>query len=305
MDAAGQKAEPQVRAVGSAAGLRIVPSGDAIGAEILGADLSRPLDAASFDLIEGALHQYGVVVLRGQSIDVPQQKAFSLLWGDELDVHPVRQFAMPGHPEILILSNIVKENGEPAGAADAAQYWHTDLQYMSHPSRVSILYGVEIPHDDAGRPLGETEFSSTAAAYDALPGRLRKRLEGLRAAHLAQKPKSRTHFTKALDAETLSRLKETEHPLVRTHPYTGRKCIYVSPGFTTRIVGLPASESDALLQELFDFILQPRFMYIHRWAKGDVLVWDNCSTVHQGVGNYRLPQRRLMYRTIVKGTEPF
>jgi taurine dioxygenase len=305
MATAGQSTKPEVRAVGGTAAIRVVPSGDAIGAEILGADISRPLDAGAFDLIEGALHQYGVVVLRAQSIDVPQQKAFSLLWGEELDIHPVRQFAMPGHPEILILSNIVKENGEPAGAADAAQYWHTDLAYMARPSRVSILYAIEVPHDDSGRPLGETEFASTAAAYDALPERLRRRLQGLRAAHLAQKPKSRTHFTKPLDAETQARLKETVHPLVRTHPYTGRKCIYVSPGFTTHVVGLPAAESDALLQELFEFILQPRFMYVHRWAAGDVLVWDNCSTVHQGVGNYRLPQRRMMYRTIVKGTEPF
>jgi taurine dioxygenase len=285
--------------------LQAVSSGDAIGAEVRGADLSRPMDAASFDVIEGALHQYGVVVLRGQSIDVPQQKAFSLLWGEELDIHPVRKFAMPGHPEILILSNIINENGEPAGAADAAQYWHTDLSYMTHPSRVSILYGVEIPQDDAGRPLGETEFASSAAAHDALPQRLRQRLQSLRAAHLAQKPKSRSHFVKPLDAETQARLKEVVHPVVRTHPYTGRKCIYVNPGFTTHIVGMPAAESDALLQELFDFILQPRFRYVHRWAAGDVLIWDNCSTIHQGVGNYRLPQRRLMYRTIVKGSAPY
>lgn len=285
--------------------ITVVPSGEVIGAEVRGVDLSRPLSRDQFAKVEAALHEHSVIALRRQNIDIKQQKAFSILWGDALDVHPVRTFSMPGHPEILVLSNIIDDQGNPVGAAEAAQYWHTDLAYMKEPSRVSILYGVEIPMDDSGRPLGETEFASTTLAYDALPLELKSRLQGLKAAHLAQKPKTRSHFVKPLDAETQARLQEVVHPVVRTHPYTGRKCVYVSPGFTTHIVGLAAGESERLLQQLFDFITQPRFMYVHRWAAGDVLVWDNCSTIHQGVGNYRLPQRRLMYRTIVKGTAPF
>ena len=284
--------------------ITVIPSGAAVGAEIRGVDLSRPVGPDTFAQIEAALHEHGAVWFRDQKLDDAQQKAFSLLWGDELDIHPLRKFAKPGYPEVFVLSNILDVSGNPVGAVDAAQYWHSDLSYSTHPSRVSILQAIEIPMQD-GMPLGETEFASTAAAWDALPADMQHRLLGLKAAHLAQKPKSGGHFVKPLDSDTQSRLQEVVHPLVRTHPFTGRKCLYVNHGFTTHIVGLPPAESDRLLQELFDFIVQPRFMFVHRWAVGNVLVWDNCSTIHQGVGNYKLPQRRLIYRTIVKGGVPF
>lgn len=277
-----------------------------VGAEVVGVDLSQPLDAARFKVIEDALQRYGVLWLRGQNWDDAQQKRFSHLWGEELDIHPFTQYGKPGHPEVFVLSNIRGEDGKSIGAEDAAQYWHTDLSYTRTPSRVSILYSVEIPRAADGSPLGDTEFASTRLAWEALPADMKQRLEGLKAAHLAQKPKvGSSGFMKKLDDKVQERLDEVVHPVVRTHPHTGQKCLYVNHGFTTRIIGMPEAESDALLNELYDHIVQPQFMHAHKWAPGDILMWDNCSTIHQGVGNYKWPQRRLIYRTIVKGSVPF
>lgn len=284
--------------------VRVIPGAGPIGAEVTGIDLAAPIDADRFAVLESALHTHGVLCFRRQTWTDEAQMRFSRLWGPDLDIHPLHQYAKPDHPEIFVLSNIRDAAGRPIGAPDAAQYWHTDLSYTTHPSRVSILYGVEIPHDDDGKPLGETEFACSIRAYEALPETMKRRLSGLHAAHLAQKPKPGGNFMKPLDDATQARLREAVHPVVRTHPFTGAKCLYVSFAFTTRIVELPPDESDALLAELFAFQTRPEFMHVHRWAPGDVLMWDNCSTIHQGVGNYN-PRRRLVYRTIVKGSAPF
>lgn len=284
---------------------QVIPATAPLGACVSGIDLGKPLDADAFGFIESALHAHQVIVCPNQQLDDAQQKAFSLRFGDSLDIHAFLQFAKPEHPEVYVLSNKII-NGKPVGAADAAQYWHTDLSYTSHPSRVSILYAIEVPFDDTG-PLGDTEFASTTLAYEALSPELKKRLEGKRAVHLAQKPKksASSHFTKPLAQETQSRLTEVSHPVVRTHPYTGKKCLYVNEGFTLYIEGMARDESDSLLEELFAHMTHSRFVYVHKWSVGDVLIWDNCSTIHQGVPNYGRHQPRLMYRTIVKGTVPF
>lgn len=275
------------------------------GARIHDVDLARPMDAATFAEVRRLLEARGVVAFTDQRIDDAAQIRFSRLWGEELDIHPFRRFAKPANPEVFVLSNMVDAAGEPVGAKDAAQYWHTDLSYSEFPSSVSLLYGVTIPRDDAGQPLGDTEFASTMLAYDALDDAMKRRLARLRAAHDAMKPKpGSSGFMKPLDDSTKAVLREVTHPIVRTHPTSGRKCLYVNPGFTTRVIGLGDAESEALLAELFDHILAPRFRYLHRWSERDVLVWDNCATIHQGVGNYQPPQWRLMYRTIVKGPSP-
>lgn len=282
----------------------VVPAAAPLGASVRGIDLAKPLDAHSFGVIESALHAHQVVVCPDQRLDDVQQKAFSLRFGDTLDIHALLQFAKPGHPEVYVLSNKI-EDGKPVGAADAAQYWHTDLSYTTHPSRVSILYAIEVPFDETG-PLGDTEFASTTLAYDALSPELKASLEGKRAVHLAQKPKKSTtsHFTKPIAQATQDRLAAVSHPVVRKHPYTGQKCLYVNEGFTLYIEGMERPRSDALLAELFAHMTQSRFIYVHKWSVGDVLVWDNCSTIHQGVPNYGSHQPRLMYRTIVKGSVP-
>ena len=283
--------------------LSILPYEAPLGARIEGIDLHRPIDDGVFHQIEAALHAYGVIVFPRQRLDDASQKAFSLRFGEELDIHPLRDFAKPENPEVFVLSNIV-EDGRPIGASDAAQYWHTDLSYTSHPSRVSLLYAIEVPRDESGSPLGDTEFAATYKAYQELDELTRKRIEGRHAFHDARKAKTKSktsHFGKPLSGDVEERLRLVRHPIVRTHPYAGTRCLYVNEGYTTRIVGLSKEEGDALLAELKAHAIQPQFQHTHKWQVGDLLMWDNCSVQHKAVPNYSLPQRRLMERTTVLG----
>jgi taurine dioxygenase len=283
----------------------IVPCQAPLGARIDGIDLSRPIEDDAFARIESALHDFGVLVFPGQQLDDGSQKAFSLRFGNELDIHPLRDFAKPENPEVFILSNIV-ENGRPIGAADAAQYWHTDLSYTTHPSRVSLLYAVAVPRDESG-PLGDTEFASAAMAYQGLDEETKRLLRGLYAFHDAKKPKKSqtSHFSKPLASDVSEQLRQVRHPVVRTHPFTGVRCLYVNEGFTTRIDGMTPDESDELLEKLYAHMTRREYIYTHKWEVGDLVVWDNCLTIHQGIPNYGRHQRRLMYRTIVKGSVPY
>lgn len=284
-------------------GVCVVRIGTHLGAEISGVDLTRPLDDTTFAEIERAFYDESVVVFRGQPITEEQHIAFSRRFGN-LEVHVSgARYLHPRHPEIRINSNII-ENGKPIGATDAGQYWHTDLSYMGAPSKCSLLYAVEVPMQD-GKPLGDTQFSSVTAAYDALSPSMKKRLEGLRAVHsyshryykLTDAGKQRPPLTE----EQKARTPDVEHPVVLTHPRTGRKCLFVNEGFTTHIVGMPEAESRALLAELFSHVRQPEFVYAHKWSVGDLLMWDNLSTQHFAVADYALPLRRKMQRTTVTG----
>jgi taurine dioxygenase len=287
--------------------LSIVPYDAPLGARIEGIDVHRPIDDGVFHQIEAALHNYGVVVFPQQYLDDASQKAFSLRFGSELDIHPLRDFAKPENPEVFILSNIVKD-GRPIGAADAAQYWHTDLSYTPYPSRVSLLYAIEVPRDDTGRPLGDTEFAASYKAYQDLDETTKTRIQGLHAFHDARKDKKQSktsHFSKPLSGDVQERLRQVRHPVVRTHPYVGTRCLYVNEGFTTEIDGLSPADSNELLETLFEHMTRREYVYAHKWDVGDLVVWDNCLTIHQGIPNYGPHQHRLMYRTIVKGTRPY
>jgi taurine dioxygenase len=285
---------------------RVKPLAAPLGAEIHGVDLSAPLAERAFAVVEDALHRYEVVVFRGQSLTDAALKQVSLAFGPELNIHPLHQFNKPDVPEITVLSNIIGADGKALGATDAGQHWHSDLSYTTHPSRVTLLYALEVPLSDAGEPLGETRFASTSRAYEDLPASMKLRLRGLRASHFAQKPKgTASHFNQPLSAEVEARLQKVVHPVVRTHPYTGKQCLYVSRGFTVAIEGMPRDESDELLEFLYEHMTQDKYIYTHRWAVGNLVINDNCATIHKGTGNYKYPQRRLVYRTIVKGTIPY
>lgn len=284
--------------------LQIVRKGSCLGAEIKGVELTQPIDDATFGQIERTFYDESVIVFRNKNISEEQHIAFSQRFGP-LEVHVSgARYLHPKHPEIRINSNIV-ENGRPIGATDAGQYWHTDLSYMAEPSKCSLLYAVEVPMTD-GRSLGDTVFVSVSAAYDALPADTKARLDGLKAVHsyeyryykLTDAGKQRPPLT----AEQKARAPDVVHPVVITHPYTRRKCLFVNEGFTTHIVGMSESESRSLLDKLFTHMKKPEFMYRHNWAVGDLLVWDNLSTQHFAVADYALPLRRKMQRTTVTGT---
>jgi taurine dioxygenase len=200
----------------------------ALGAEI-GVDLSRPIDDATFRAIETAFHDNIVVFFRGQNLSNEQHIAFSRRLG-ELEVHIVKKYLLPGYPEILLVSNIKNAAGEHIGLADAGFTWHSDVSYRQFPSRCSLLYAQEVPYRD-GVALGDTIFANCIAAYEALPAAMQRRLAGLKAIHrysarrrVADSP--RPKLTQAQLDET----PDIAHPIVRTHPHTGRQAIYVTAG---------------------------------------------------------------------------
>ena len=280
--------------------------GGPLGAEIAGVDLSKPMDDATFKRLEDAFHQNCVVAFRNQKLTAEQHIGFSRRFGD-LSVHVLRQYNDPKNPEILVLSNIV-ENGKPIGIQDGGQYWHTDLSYTAEPSRCSLLYAVEIPFEN-GVALGDTLFVNTCAAYEALSDEMKARLAGLKATHnytaRYERMKEGGGTRVQLEEDQKKAVPDVVHPVVRTHPFTGRKSLYINEGFTVGIVGMPKDESDALLAELYKHVTDERFMYRHKWQVGDLLMWDNCSTQHNATPNDGPLQRRHMRRTTVKGSVPF
>lgn len=281
----------------------------ALGAEI-GVDLSRPLDDATFGAIENAFHDNIVVFFRDQHLSDEQHIAFSRRFG-ELEIHIVKKYLLPGHPEILLVSNIKNDAGEHIGLADAGFTWHSDVSYRKNPSRCSLLYAKEVPRADDGTVLGDTIFANCIAAYEALPAAMRRRLEGLRAIHrYSSRRRVENSPRPKLTAAQIAETPDVAHPIVRTHPVTGRKALYVTAGECVGIVTaagetMPEAEALGLIAELDAHCIKPEFLYRHRWRVGDLVMWDNATAMHLAICDYALPQRRLMHRTTVIGGEPF
>jgi taurine dioxygenase len=278
------------------------------GVEIAGVDLSQDLDDATFAQIEKALNENGLVILRDQDLSPEEQIRFTRRFG-ELEVHVRQEYALPGYPQIHLISNI-KEGDRTIGSAYAGDDWHTDLCFMKKPARMSLLHGKEVPHAKNGEPLGDTLFVNTADAYDRLTEEQKQQIANLRgvqqyfrAQERKRAQREHDHKRAPLTEEQKAATPDITHPVVRLHPYTGRKCIYVNQTYTFGIDGWEEEEAQPLLKQLFEHILQPECIYRHRWRVGDVVMWDNCSTQHKAAGGYRWPQRRLMHRTAVNGTE--
>ena len=278
--------------------IEIVPTGTAVGAEIRGVDLSRPLDEATFASIDDAYDKYGVIFFRDQRIAPPQQVDFTRRFGEiEFNIFSER-WSVPGNPEIVVVSNITAD-GQPIGIKRAGENWHSDMCYTARPPRGTMLYALEIP-DLFGLPLGDTEFASAAVAWDSLPDALRRRIDGLTAVF---------DFTGRKRAfppkqSEIDRNPPVCHPIVRTHPRTGRRCLYIMRDDCTAIEGLAQPEAETLIAALADHIVKPQHIYRHQWRVGDLLMWDNCTVQHRAVQDYDMPQRRLMHRTTMGGAEP-
>jgi taurine dioxygenase len=280
--------------------------GAALGAEILGVDLSQDIDTTTFNQIVDAWHEHEVVFLRGQKLTPEQHVKFSRRFG-ELELHVRKDCCRPGFHELFVVSNIVVD-GKPIGSQDAGLFWHSDLCYLKQPSRGSLFYALEVPHDADGEPLGDTKFASAVAAYDALPESTKQKIAGLKAVQSYKKGYYRERNSgprKQLTAEQEARTPDVEHPIVRTHPYTSKKCLFVNEGYTAHIAGMENPDGDALLAELIAHSTRPEFIYRHKWQVGDFLLWDNCLVQHQAVPDYKLPLRRHMERTTLTGTVPY
>jgi taurine dioxygenase len=291
--------------------------GKRLGAEISGVDLSQHLDDDAFAKISDAFFEHQVVVFRDQRLTPSQQVAFTRRFG-ELERHVRKEHCLDGHPEILVVSNVLDGRGRAIGVQDAGRFWHSDLSYKREPSLLSALYALEVPVKD-GRVFGATSFASTTAAYEALPDELKRRLQDLRNVHSyryyraknvqAQKDEQarggRVVQEHSPSEEQLKSVPDVEVPIVRTHPVTGRKGLFINEAHTSRIVGLPEQESTALLAQLCAHIVKPEFRYEHHWRAGDLLMWDNVAVQHKAQFDYDLPLRRLMHRTTVRGSAPY
>jgi taurine dioxygenase len=283
--------------------IAVRPSAAACGAEIV-FDLSQPIDDAAFAEIERHFHDNIIVFFRDQHLSEEQQIAFSQRFG-ELEIHIVKKYLLPGYPEILLISNIRNGEGEHIGLADAGFTWHSDTSYRQFPSRCSLLYAKEVPHRD-GRPLGDTVFANTIAAYEALPEAMKHRLAGLKAIHrYSMRRRVENSPRPKLTAAQLAETPDIAHPIVRTHPHTGRKALYVTAGECIGIEGMPEDEALDLIDELDAHCVKPEFCYRHSWRVGDLVMWDNASAMHLAICDYALPERRLMHRTTVIGSQPF
>jgi taurine dioxygenase len=259
-----------------------------IGGEVHGVDLSRPLDERTFKEVHAALTENQVIFFRDQRLTVEQHKAFGRLFG-ELAVHPAAPQLVDGHPEILVI------HADEKSKHVAGEEWHTDVSCDPGPPLGSILYMHELP------PVGgDTLFASMYAAYEALSEPMKRFLEPLTAMHEGE------HVYRGrygID-EAGKVYPKAEHPVIRTHPVSGRRALYVNRGFTTKIVQLERPESDALLSYLYRHVEVPEFQCRFRWQVNSVAFWDNRCVQHHAMWDY-FPQRRHGHRVTIKGDKPF
>jgi taurine dioxygenase len=264
--------------------IQVEPLAGALGAEISGLDLRKPLDANAVDEIRRAWLAHQVLFFRDQPLSVDEHKTFARRFG-ELHVHPVlQQMADQGHPEVVVLESDAKR-------PFVAERWHSDVTFEREPPLGSILRAVEVP------PVGgDTMWASMTAAYDALSEPMTAALGGLRALH------SGAFFRKRAtedQTETLAKNEMTSHPVIRTHPETGRKSIFVNSAFTKRIEGMKSRESEALLDFLFEHVTAPEFTCRFRWRKNSIAMWDNRCTQHSVVTDNLTAYRRMERVTLI------
>lgn len=275
--------------------------GAPLGAEVVGLDLSLPLAMSDLARLHRAHLDHHVLVFRDQHITPAQQVDFSRHFG-ALQIHVLRNFQLPEQSEVLVISNI-QQDGKPVGLGDAGHFWHSDLSYKETPSLGSMLHAQELPAEG-----GDTLFANQHAAWDALPDDLKREVEGLQAEHwyLARydELRQRNPYRPQLTQAQIDEVKPVSHPVVRTHPETGRRALFVSEHFTTRILGVSAQRSRELLDLLFDYGTRAEHVYRHQWQPHDMVFWDNRSLMHLAAG---CPDhlRRKLYRTTIEGDVPF
>ncbi len=272
--------------------IRVTPLGESFGVEIHGADLAAPLDEATFSEIRRVLVERQVAVISEVPADVAVLVEFGRRFGT-FRPHILGQYHHPEAPEIAVVSNDPESGLGRATKRPPGSFWHADLTYEEKPCDVSFLYSVRVPEEG-----GDTRFADMAGAYDALPAALKDRIAGLTAVHRYGGRNPGDSIVKLSDAQRAAH-PEVEHPVVRTVPETGRKSLYVNPGWTVRIAGRSEEDSDGLLQELYRHALHPRFQYRHKWRDRQIVFFDNRSTVHSATPDYPADAIRVLYRMFV------
>jgi taurine dioxygenase len=268
---------------------------DRFGARIGGVDV-RHVDKRVFRIVEDALHEYGFIVFPRQKLEPRDLVAFARLWGPP-EPHVIDTFHHPDDPNILILSNVIRD-GRPTGLADAGTYFHTDYSYLEVPARCTILYALEMPRSKRG-----TTFANQRQAYEDLPAETKVRIDGLVACHhygnrddLVETSRTAASY---LNEEQKKKVDWVRHPVVRSHPRTGAKALYAVSGSSFGIEGMGEAEGLALLDELKRHATREKYLYTFEYSVGDVIVWDNVQLLHAAP----LPefdQARTLWRVTVK-----
>jgi taurine dioxygenase len=274
----------------------IRPLAPTFGAELRGLNLAEPLTDSVRQQIEALYYQYRVVLIRGQELTPDQQIAFSRGFGD-LNLH-VYQRIVPGKPEVIVLSNLLDEHGNPVGSANCALSWHTDGTHLKQPVTTSMLYCVVAPGEG-----GETEFADTATAYDDLPIDLRAFIDDKKAIHSYLLLQQRSFPDRPLSEVKRREIPDILQSLVWLHPVTGRKALYLGEHIIAGVEGMPKDEGIALVTQLREHATQPRYVYRHTWQPGDMLIWDNRCTLHRATYLDVIKQKRRLHRTTINGTE--
>jgi taurine dioxygenase len=279
----------------NSAALTVIPSGSALGAEVRDLDL-RAVDEAGARAVRQAWLEHQVLLFRDQRLDDAALVAFSRWFGD-LDLAPVQETgrrSVDGHPEIYVVSNVV-ENGVPIGSLGAGEaVWHTDMSYLVDPPQASILYALEVPPSG-----GDTMFCSMYAAWNALPAELGRQVEHARVKHDGTYNSGGFVRQGVVPSDDPRESPGTLHPMVMSHPETGRRCLYLGRRRNAYIEGLPLAESEALLDAVWSYASQHDHTWRHHWRPGDVVLWDNRCTMHRR-DSFDPMTRRVMHRTQVR-----
>ena len=275
---------------------------EALGAELIGIDLNF-IQEREFEKINSAFFEYQLLVFREQKLEPRAQIEFSKRFGP-IETREGRPFTLPCFPEVTVLSNRLQE-GQPVGVISAGDFWHSDLSFAKVPSRATFLYALEVAEEG-----GDTEWSDLYAAYDTLSNNLKRQIDGLKAIHVFDRRRNNRaqvdkQFFNSAEKVYGVAVPDAVHPVVRRHPITKRRALYISPRFVVGIEGMEDSAAQPLLDELFEHQINPEFCYRHKWNKGDLLMWDNPSLIHIGRGGIKAPGIRHMHRTMVIGEEPY
>ncbi len=282
--------------------MTVTPLSDALGAEVTGIDAAE-LDDATFGRLRDALHDNIVVVVRDQSLTPASQTEFARRFG-EIQYHINSEYKMPDQPEVLILSTEIVD-GKNVGIPDAGSDWHSDHSYVDRPTAYTILQSVVVP-----KVGGDTEWTNMVKAYQTLSDAMKARIQGLIGIHSFNRMRNprTTRPTRHENPESYFAERsppDAFHPIVRTHPATGRKALFISPRFTIGVKDMDDAEAQPLLDELFAHIANRDLVYHHNWRPGDLVMWDNRQTVHLARGGVKSPEIRRLHRTTVQGEVPF
>ena len=287
-------------AVSANSNITFEPIKPLVGSEVKNIDLTQPIDDATFAALRKEVSERSVLIMHGQDMTPQQQVAFSRKFGP-LELHVLSQYCHPDVPEIFMVSNI-KEDGKHVGAYDGSKNYHIDGAYMKVPSLGSVFHCLEHPPAGAG---GETVVVSMSAVYAALPDEKKEFVKGRNAVHdYVWLHKTKHTHRPPLTQEQIDRVPPATHPMVVTHPETNKPTLHIDSTFCRNIEGMSDEDSRPILDELMKFADQDQFKYAHVWSPGDVMIWDNRSSVHKRLPFDTESTRRMMHRTTITGEPP-